>query len=278
MAVFADRPHDYPSDSAFAASSLSHGALPWDMRLSRVDVLSIDPSRIERAVEGGISTNRLPVSCKGSRDVLHNLGLACGGVLTNAAALLFAPSEVPLVACRAYDSAYRSVLRDGCDCYGPFDEAFDRACAFFSRNISFVCGNGCECDDSKMGILAGIIREVLMNAMQHRDYFRFAPVRLTVWPGCIEVANPGYAPDSACFAMGEGPYLRDPQEFVERALGSRFGLRNALLAQALYRFGVVDGQGAGIARIAIACEICDLRASLTNDEGWAVFRATDSHR
>lgn len=277
MTVLADRLHASSSDS-FCGTPPQSAVLPWDMRLSALGLDSVARDRVERAVEGGVCAKRIPAFCEDPCDALHNLGLACGGVLTNAAALLFAPSSVPLVVCRSYDAAHAGVLLDGCDCFGPFDAAFEQACAFSSRNFSLAYGNDAACDGPKGRLLAGIVREALMNALQHRDYFHFAPVRLVVSPGYIEISNPGCFPDSAFLTACRSMHRLDPREFVERALGARPDPRNALLVQALYRFGAVDGQGAGIARIAIACRICALRVSLSNDDGWAVLRIGDPNR
>ena len=126
--------------------------LPWDMRASGVPADGADPDLVRKAVEGGVCAKRLSASLRDSPAALQNLGLACGGVLTNAAALLFAESCRPLVTCRAYDSPYRDVLVDGCDCAGPLDGACGKACAFSLQNAHVAFGSG-RAGDSVLSLI-----------------------------------------------------------------------------------------------------------------------------
>ena len=71
--------------------------LPWDMRASGVPADGADPDLVRKAVEGGVCAKRLSASLRDSPAALQNLGLACGGVLTNAAALLFAESTLSML-------------------------------------------------------------------------------------------------------------------------------------------------------------------------------------
>lgn len=171
--------------------------LPWDMRASGVPADGADPDLVRKAVEGGVCAKRLSASLRDSPAALQNLGLACGGVLTNAAALLFAESCRPLVTCRAYDSPYRDVLVDGCDCAGPLDGACGKACAFSLQNAHVAFGSGRAGDSVYAGLVSSVLREAVVNALIHRDYLYFAPVRIDVLPGCIEISNPGMLPSGA---------------------------------------------------------------------------------
>lgn len=278
MAALADASTLFSPKRPRSNRPFPYAFLPWDMRASGVPADGADPDLVRKAVEGGVCAKRLPASLRDSPAALQNLGLACGGVLTNAAALLFAESCRPLVACRAYDSPYRDVLVDGCDCAGPLDGACGKACAFSLRNAHVAFGSGRAGDSVYAGLVSSVLREAVVNALIHRDYLYFAPVRIDVLPGCIEISNPGMLPSGVLSAPGRPHRLSSPMRYAEYVLGRAPSPRNALLVQLLYRFGVVDGKGAGMARIVAACGLCGLEARWRSGDGRVALSILDPAR
>ena len=66
--------------------------------------------------------------------------------------------------------------------------------------------------------------------------------------------------------------------YAEYVLGRAPSPRNALLVQLLYRFGVVDGKGAGMARIVAACGLCGLEARWRSGDGRVTLSILDPAR
>ena len=234
---------------------------PWDMRSSGISFDDMPLENAERALRAGIAAKRIPRRMECVHDMLCQLGLVRGGFLTNAAALLFCRSAAPLIVCRLYDGASHGILLDEQACFGPLASAHRAACDFSRRMRPFVfAANG------DRGDMAAICSEVVLNALAHRDWSRFAPVSLVAYPEYVAVSNPGTIANEA---LEDGaPSL--PDRYVSLALDGSFRVRNALLAQALYRFDVFEGQGAGLAWARAECEAQGYALSCRNAEGAAV--------
>lgn len=250
------------------------GIEPWDMRSSGIAAEKACASLVSDAIERGVRLGRIPFRCNDELSMLCNLGLVRGGMLTNAAALMFCRSVAPLVVCRAYDSSRCDVLTEGLDCYGPLDAAFRAAFAFLERHVRSAFSSQNRAARHARASLSAAFEGCLSNALVHRDYRLFSPVRVTVCPGIVEVRSPGAIPAGVFFS-----------HVVEAARKARLdarrppvvvpSVRNALLVQALYRFGAIDAQGTGIARIVFSCSACGLTAAWANRGGCALVVISD---
>ena len=78
------------------------------------------------------------------------------------------------------------------------------------------------------------LREVLVNALAHRDYTIAAPVRIFVFDDRVEIRTPGTLPNSVTIAA-----IR---------LGAAHVMRNPILYTLFSRLGLVTGIGSGIYR------------------------------
>lgn len=78
------------------------------------------------------------------------------------------------------------------------------------------------------------LREVLVNALAHRDYTITAPVRIFVFDDRVEIRTPGALPNSVTVAA-----IR---------LGAAHVMRNPILYTLFSRLGLVTGIGSGIYR------------------------------
>ncbi len=177
-------------------------------------------------------------------DILQNIGLAQrqkGRVVVTRAALLFFGQDPQrrfpeaFVTCACYGDATRPQVLDRLDVGGHLLRQFEGAAAFLKRNLR----SGYRIE--KMGpreevpeIPEAALREALLNALTHRDYFADSEhVYVHVHPGRVEITNPGGLPP--------GMTLED--------LGTRAVPRNRLIADLFHRMGYVERLGSGIARM-----------------------------
>lgn len=239
---------------------------PWDMQSSGIDAEGASEQRVSDAIERGVRSKRIPFLSSDNLSALRNLGLVRGGMLTNAAALIFCRSAAPLVVCQAYDSPRCDVLVEAIDCYGPLEDAFNAAFVFLGRFAARAFPALGFDGRNAPPALSVVFEGCLSNALVHRDYRIFAPVRVLVCPGSIEISSPGAFPEGSFIPR---IHSCDPAQYAEYALDAQTVTRNALLLQALYRFGFIEAQGAGMLRVAFASALCGLEVSWSSRDGCA---------
>lgn len=251
---------------------LSRDREPWDMRSSGHAVDQADAFGVMLAVRQGHIERRIPFFYDDALSALRHLGLSRGGMLTNAAALLFRPAQEPLVLCRAYDSSRCDVLVEGADYAGVFSAALDEASIFLKRHAlrAFDMDTPSEEEQKQTARFASALDEALLNAFVHRDYDGTDPVKAVVSPGLVEISSPGTFLSGECIVSRRGESELEPLSAVQAA-DEGIVARNALLLQALYRFGAVDAEKTGMARIVSACASCGLRVAWSNRGGCAVI-------
>lgn len=261
-----------PLSFSVCDEELSHDWEPWDMRSSGHAVDQADAFGVMLAVRQGCTERRIPFFCDDAQVALRHLGLSRGGMLTNAAALLFRPAHEPLVLCRVYDSTRCDVLIEGADYAGVFSSALDEASIFLRRHAlrAFDMDTTSQEGQGQASRFARALDEALLNAFVHRDYDRTGPVKAVVSPGFVEISSPG------AFLSGECVVSRceegAPESFsADHDTDEGIVARNALLLQALYRFGAVDAEKTGMTRIVFACASCGLRVAWSNRGGCAVI-------
>lgn len=250
---------------------------PWDMQSSGIDAGKAPSRRVSDAIERGIRSKRIPFLCPDNLSALRNLGLVRGGMLTNAAALIFCPSTVPLIVCQAYDSPCRDVLLESLDCHGPLEDAFGAAFAFLGRFASMAFP-AFSADETKAPFALPVVFEgCLSNALVHRDYRVFSPVRVIVCPGSIEISSPGtFLENASVFGLHDRSC--SPARYAEFALEAQTVTRNALLLQALYRFGFIEARGTGMLRVVYASALCGLEIAWSNRGACAHAAITERSR
>jgi ATP-dependent DNA helicase RecG len=75
------------------------------------------------------------------------------------------------------------------------------------------------------------IRELLVNALAHRDWTRFVDVEISGYRDRLEIISPGALPNSMT---------------VEKMLAGQRSARNSILAEVLRDYGYVDARGMGV--------------------------------
>lgn len=263
--------HRLPSFPA-REEAFSPNREPWDMRSSGHAVEQADAFGVMLAVRQGRIERRIPFLCDDALSALRHFGLSRGGMLTNAAALLFRPAQEPLVLCRAYDSSRCDVLVEGADYAGIFSTALDEASIFLKRHAlrAFDMDASSKEEQKQTSRFTRALDEALLNAFVHRDYDGTDPVKAVVSPGLVEISSPGTFLSGECVVSRRGEDALDPLS-ADQAADEGIVARNALLLQALYRFGAVDAEKTGMARIVSACASCGLRVAWSNRGGCAVI-------
>ena len=76
-----------------------------------------------------------------------------------------------------------------------------------------------------------VIREILLNAVAHRDWTRFADIELVIYADRLELTSPGSLPNTMT---------------IEKMIAGQRSPRNPLLVDILRDYGYVDARGMGI--------------------------------
>lgn len=100
-----------------------------------------------------------------------------------------------------------------------------------------------------------VIREVLLNAVAHRDWTRFVDTELVVYADRLEVTSPGSLPNTMT---------------IEKMIAGQRSPRNPILVDVLRDYGYVDARGMGIRNKVIPL----VRAMTGRDP---VFEETDDY-
>lgn len=162
-------------------------------------------------------------------------------LLNNAAILFFAKQpqrffKESYVTCVRYGGEDRIKIIDRKDHYGDIITLIEEALAFIERNTSVeqrvVAGQVRHQNIYEYPLIA--IREAVINAVMHRDYFNDSShVFIHIFSNRMEIENPG--------GLLGGLTIEE--------LGERSVRRNRTIADLLYRAGFVEKIGSGIQRM-----------------------------
>nr|WP_308129002.1 ATP-binding protein [Actinoplanes polyasparticus] len=179
------------------------------------------------------------------RQFLESCALMSGGRLTRAGVLLFGrqPERVlptALVQCTHYFGTERAAARESEHMHGPIAHQIERA-------RQFVADRTGEGSAAAYPMIA--VREVLANALVHRDYEdRERTVHVRLFADRLEISSPG---------AWAGRTLPDEQAQDLRALAGESRKRNFRLASALTWVKLVEGEGSGIPTAVADCAELD---------------------
>lgn len=177
-------------------------------------------------------------------DILANLGAAelqkGKLLLTNAACLFFMDDpqkyypEAYVTAIR-YHGPDRVTIIDRKDMRGDLVSQVGESMNFFKRHTSeSLMITGAPRHDEVAEYPASAIREAVINALMHRDYFYDSSrVYMHIFSDRIEIENPG--------GLFKGLTVED--------LGRRSVRRNRLIAELFFRLGFIEMVGGGIGRM-----------------------------
>ena len=173
-------------------------------------------------------------------EFLKNLGLTSGNTLNNAGILFFARAPVQFheqatITCVAYDGKERVLVRNRKEYHEDLISNIDHAFQFVLQELKVQYKMAGKTQREEVYELPpDAIREAIVNAVSHRDYFeKGAHTVISVFNDRIEISNPG----------GLVPGL-DKTDFGKRSLR-----RNPVISSLLYRAGFVENLGTGINKI-----------------------------
>lgn len=232
--------------SALNEFLLKKAGKTWDDVVEpRAQMDDIDLLAIESFKKGAISSKRLPfIDEEDVEQVLENLLLLEDGKLKRSAVLLFGKNP-----CRYFINAYVKIGR-----FGKTDDDL--------RYQEVVEGNAYQLADKTLELLdrkflispityEGLqrvehweypyeaIREVLLNAIVHRNYMG-APIQISVYDDKLIVWNEGALPDDLTF------------EDLRKKHSSR--PHNPILAGAFFKGGLIEAWGRGTIKIINECK------------------------
>lgn len=172
-------------------------------------------------------------------DVMVTLGLLDGGKLTNAAALLADENMFPGIDMARFGASQDVILdREAIEGVSVLLQ-FDGAMAFFGRYCLYEVIDGATRSMVER-VPEKAFREAVANALAHRTWDISAHIRISVYEEGVEVVSPG----GLVPGMTEEAYLE----------GRYSLLRNPVLAESMFRSGLIEKFGTGVRRIRRAYE------------------------
>ncbi|MDR1622575.1 MAG: putative DNA binding domain-containing protein [Synergistaceae bacterium] len=78
---------------------------------------------------------------------------------------------------------------------GTLVEQYNRSMAFIRRNLHHIPSGSSFNSQSVLEIPEAVFEELLVNALIHRDYFIYAPIRLLLFADRVEIVSPGCLPN-----------------------------------------------------------------------------------
>lgn len=253
-----------------------HGIRRWENEpvAAGIDIVDLDADEIRRTVDNAVLQGRLdPPRSRDIASILRGLGLVIDDQLLNAAIVLYGSSRrlqayYPQCSIRMARFRGGDRLAEFTDNRQYWGHAFDllrRAEAFLLDHVPVagrVRSGRLEREDRPL-YPPRATREALANALCHRDYaIPGGAVALAMYDDHLEIANPG------ALHFGLTPEkLFQPHE-------SRPW--NPIIAQVLYRAGIIERWGAGTLNILQWCREWDRPAPWYEERAGSVVIAFSS--
>lgn len=233
----------------------AHGTRRWENAPAEgVELRHLDRDEVYRIVEAARSTGRL-VGPIGSRvaDVLDRLAVRRDGQILQAAVVLFGKTFLPdYPQCELRMARFRGLDKteflDQRQVRGPAFKLLEEAELFCQRHFPLpgkIVPGKLQRVDIPL-IPPDAMREILVNALIHRDYsIAGGAVFLAIYDDRVEVASTG------TFPTGIRP------EMLSREHPSV--LRNPIIAEVFFRAGLIEKWGRGTNRVIAMCRAAGVR-------------------
>ena len=231
-------------------------------------ITDLDEEEIHKTVRLGIEYGRLPESTGDEVPIiLEKLNLLEGGVLKNAAAVLFAKKKLVhypqnLLRLARFRGTDKTVFIDNKRVHGNLFHLLDEAMAFVFRHLSLSGSTDALEREEHLEIPHKAIREAVINSLCHRSYRDIGgSVAIAIYDDRVEIENPGSF----------------PSEWDMNKIKSEHGSKphNPLIADTLYVRKVLESWGRGINLIIEECQKVNLpepEYQITTNEVKLVFR------
>ena len=178
-----------------------------------------------------------------TRKDLENLNLIIGNkkdTASNAYAILLGKHDyTSRIQCARFRGTERVDFLDKKEYEGPLCEQIDEAYKFVLNYLSMAIEIDGIVHKEKYELPHKAIRELIINAVIHRNYQISSSVQVTVYDDRVEISSPGTIYGSLT---------------LEEALEGRSSIRNKTLARTLEKIGILEGWGSGLKRIFTQCE------------------------
>lgn len=213
----------------------------FDNQLCDAKLSDIDEAAVRKFVRSAIAHRRLDIAPDlPVAEVLEKLELKEGDRLTYSAVLLFGkePQRFALqseVRCARFRGTEPLTFVDMKVLGGNVIEQIDNAEKFVMFHIRLAAEIKQFLREERWEYPLSAIREAIMNAICHRDYFSTANVRVSIFDDRIEIMNPGGLPPELTIDDLKKPHNSIP--------------RNPLIAKALYFIKYIEHWGAGTQRM-----------------------------
>ena len=211
--------------------------LRWDSEICKGAILKdIDNTLISRFAELAKKSKRIVIKEKSKELILKKLNLIIKGKITNAGIILFGknPSkffENNLVKCGRFKGVTKKEFIDMKDYNGNLFENVDNAISFLKEHLRISAKIKGLLREEKWEIPIEALREAIINAMIHRNYFEHGFIYIKMYDSKIVIANPGKLPESLEIADLYKEHESKP--------------KNPLLAKVFYYAGLIDAWGRG---------------------------------
>ncbi len=198
--------------------------------------------------------------------LLKNLKLIHEQQLTLAGLLLFGKNisnHKPQFGIKATVYLTEDSFRDKEDIGGNLFDQHKKGIDFIFRNLHRPQQNGDFNSPGELEIPAAVIKEVIANALVHRDYFISSSVFINIFDNQIEISSPGVLPNTITIEnIKMGIHIeRNPILLSYMSKSPKFGY---------------TGRGSGIPRILRLCREKDIAIEFINDTNLNTFKVTMS--
>ncbi len=229
----------------------AHAKRRWENQpADGVRLKDLDREEILRTREAAIEQRRISTETnRDIGDILDRLGLRIDGKITQAAQVLYGTKFLPNYAqCILKMGRFRGTKITGniLDNRQEHLHAFAmirEGMAFLDRTLPLAAHftEGKIFREDRLPIPPNALREILLNAVMHRDYSDYGGhIAIAVFDDRLEIRSAGRLPTGVTVDQLSGPHLSK--------------LRNLLIAETFHRTGAVEIWGRGTNRVIEECE------------------------
>lgn len=143
------------------------------------------------------------------------------------------------IQCARFKGTERVHFIDKKDFEGPLLEQIDGAYKFVLGHINMAIEINGIVHDEIYELPVQAIRELIVNAVIHRNYMMSSSVQVAVYDDRVEISSPGSLYGSLT---------------LQEALSGRSSIRNKILASVCEKLNVIEGWGTGLKRIIDFCK------------------------
>lgn len=205
--------------------------ISFEKQTSSFTFKDIDKSKLNTFLKKANLSRKLPIN-----QLLKNLNLLTNEIPNNACALLFSKKITKFflnadISCVLYQGDTKAVMLDKKVFESDFLSNFENALLFILRNTKTKADIVNLIRVETPEIPEAALREAILNAMIHRDYFVQGRILIEIYEDKVLILNPG-------------KLLFNLKDFGKLSV-----LRNPILAGCLQRTDLIEKIGSGIKRI-----------------------------